>query len=444
MNSQPQPNICFKNFVIHKNQKIQEGGYGAIFHATLSKTSSKSKDGDQHVAASYVAKVIPDISRKPFFLEQSLARQAGNADSAGTPPYGPTIYASHYCEKTRRGTLIMDRWDGDMDGKPFTSLDEVHTLLKQVCAMHDDGVFHHDLYSRNVLFKKFQDDEDDSDDDDDRRWRRRNEKDLGSSCKEKADAAAAAALVLPQKQQRQFCISDFGLSIPVAAPNRRRPTDADQEAGGGLPKLLRAADFVTLIYGSYDRKRKCLRGGLEPKSLKHHPAQYLLLQIRMFTMDEWMQAIRWRVINTVRWNPPSSLPRPSSSQQYACFGKDDRSSWVASTQPRRGKLIFTLPVDDIVARNSNSSIAESGDYRPVLLPHVDCESFYKTLFRIIDVDLLQKRYHMVLCQLFDRIVFVPGCSERQIRVLEHDILHGVFWGGNKEKQRGEEREHTSV
>jgi cytidyltransferase-like protein len=227
----------FGDFVIHLEEaKIQEGGYGSIYPASHNKYPHNR----------YVAKTVKVAHPLEFYLECALCVRAGRQS------YGPTVHAYFQCPRKGSGVIIMDRWDGDMDEQPLYP-EELEELLSVVGKMHDDGIVHHDLYMRNVLYR-----------------------------------------VHPtRKESRQFCVADYGLAFSMES--------------GGVPGNLRAADLASLVYGVYDSDRIVVMDGITPKRLQKS-VLVLLLSKKILTLADWKTGIRWRVVNTAIHDGFALLP----------------------------------------------------------------------------------------------------------------------------------------
>ncbi len=216
----------FQNFriLLHK-KRIEEGGYGSVYPALHT----------IHTEKKYVAKVIKISNQQDFLLECSLSVRAGKMG------YGPKVFAYYYTPVEETGIIIMERWDGDMD-KKFLSAEELGGLLNVVHKMHDDGVFHHDLYMRNILHR-----------------------------------------TNPHNSTREFCVTDYGLAYPLETP---------------MSKDLQAADLASLVYGLYDIERVSIMDGIHPKERQKEAWENLLSSKRL-SLRHWITGIRWHVINTI-------------------------------------------------------------------------------------------------------------------------------------------------
>jgi len=136
----------------------------------------------------YVAKVIhfrDNCSHQSFFVEQAISKRASDKG------YGVPVLDSFFCNDRETGVIIYEKFDNDLVNFAITPA-HLSSLLEKVHDMHDDGIFHQDLFTKNVLYKKHADNTID------------------------------------------IRITDFGLSIPVETK---------------LDAVLRACDLVTILYG---------------------------------------------------------------------------------------------------------------------------------------------------------------------------------------------------
>ena len=129
-----------KNIVAKVQNMIGKGAYGKVYEA-CDDTSCK-----------YVMKFVTfedpeDITN--FKLEVALSKLASDHK------FGPKVIGEPYiCKRANSGILIMDRWDGVLeDNNEVLSDREVKGLLRVVSTMHEHGIFHGDLYARQILFK---------------------------------------------------------------------------------------------------------------------------------------------------------------------------------------------------------------------------------------------------------------------------------------------------
>jgi hypothetical protein len=170
---------------------MHRGAYGNVYLA--------QRNGEEEF--NYVAKVMklrrPE-ERVHFALESCLATRAGEQG------YGPRVASCYIATKTNTGVIVMERWYDDMDDKKI-SKPELYKILEVVRRMHDDRVFHQDLYFRNVLC-------------------RRN----------------------PGTQENEYCITDYGLAFPMRE----------------VTPELRAADIVSLLYGEYEPAKNMFDYGI--------------------------------------------------------------------------------------------------------------------------------------------------------------------------------------
>lgn len=218
-----------------KKKPLHRGAYGNVYIAY--------RWGDE--TCKYVAKVMK--LRKPeerahFTLESYLATRAGEQN------YGPKVAECYVAQnssqpKCAQGVIVMERWEGDMDERRMSKA-EVRKILELVTKMHDDHVFHQDLYFRNILF-------------------RRNN----------------------VTKQREYCITDYGLAFAM------------QE----VTPELRAADIVSLLYGEYEPSKNIYDFGVRRISINRDGLlldDFGIDELRrelQFTPEVWLRGIQWKV-----------------------------------------------------------------------------------------------------------------------------------------------------
>lgn len=223
----------FDDYEILMDRCLEEGGYGSL-HPVVSRSRTGAAGNNSNPM---VAKVMKDLNSKDFFdFECAICVRAGQKG------YGPQMQTCYYSDALKTGVIIMDRWDGDMDKKAVLPSD-VPALMRCVKRMHDDGIFHHDLYFRNVLYR-----------------------------------------VNPITKKKSFAITDFGLALPLA---------------GQVPPNLRAADIASLVFGVYDETRIAVMDGVYPSEMKQPLIDYAIANDMCGGMDNFITGIKYRVINTI-------------------------------------------------------------------------------------------------------------------------------------------------
>lgn len=257
--------------VLMDDEKIQEGGYGAIYPAVLANQLQSSS------SCIFVAKVITEADEASFEYEVALSVKAG------TRGYGPKIHAHKLDCLRRLGFLIMDRWQGDMDDQQLYDSQELEEMLRQMDKMHQDGVFHQDLYLRNVLYRH-------------------------------------------RNGRREFCITDYGLAFQLDAP---------------VIGTLRAADAASLIYGIYDHERVALMDGIQPKSARHKAVTWLRSSaVPRVPLPELTNGIRCRVLKTICEDGSAKKPSPK------CDPLNDKAGYYIDALPLYKELAKKVRLDD--------------------------------------------------------------------------------------------------
>lgn len=221
----------YEDFKIHiYDDQLQEGGYGKVYAASNTHFPNKS----------YVAKVLDVTNVESFQLECAISVRAGRNG------YGPIVHAYFHCPTKHVGVVIMDRWEGDMDQENLHSC-ELEGLLNVVRLMHEDGIFHQDLYMRNILHRPH-----------------------------------------PSRHDiREFCIADYGLSFALDC---------------AVPSNLRAADLVSMTHGLFDIDRMAVTDGICPNAMQKKVIKQIVSIQKSLTMQNWLTGIRWHLLNTVKQN----------------------------------------------------------------------------------------------------------------------------------------------
>jgi len=226
-------------FRIHKKKLIIEGAYGKLYETNRKKI---------------VAKVISVQNVSEFFYECKMSQIASNND------FGPKIYFYYYSPWHKKGVILMDEWMGDITDIILT-YDDAKELLKIIKKMHSVGIFHHDLYSRNILY-------------------RNNRK----------------------TKEKEFSIIDYGMSFLL----KETPLSFSDEGENLVPQKLQLCDIISLLYGKYDSKALRVEDGLNftqeddaktQNELQNHLFKYLVPSF--FSMEDWLEVIRWRVIRNI-------------------------------------------------------------------------------------------------------------------------------------------------
>jgi tRNA A-37 threonylcarbamoyl transferase component Bud32 len=161
------------------DEKMAEGGWGSIKKVCLD---------PQYSNCPYVAKIQKlkgDKGYRNFSLEVALTRAAAERK------FGIPILDAWTCDNRLTGVMILEKWDGDVGTMETISERDLRNLLRVVRDMHDSGIFHNDLYAKNILYKR-------------------------------------------KRSLTFFAITDFGVAFLVADP---------------IPPLIKAIDIATLFYG---------------------------------------------------------------------------------------------------------------------------------------------------------------------------------------------------
>jgi serine/threonine protein kinase len=255
---------------VRKNKiNTSVGSFGEIWTVCYKKSNLNL---EEHAECPYVGKYIklPSVSSlQAFKIEVAIAKLAFEHD------FGPRVLSHFICGKTRYGGLIMDRWAP----KPACDLDllpsDYTTIFKKINEMHSIGIFHQDLFLKNILYIK------------------KNIK-KGTS-------------------KYSFSITDYGLSIPFGKP---------------LPGILRALDYVVFIYGMWHPTSQAIVNGVRPNNdsgsrekLIQNLVTYLLIFNPICTQNEWEYAISMRISKDFKINKTYNLrlpisPNPNIDEMY--------------------------------------------------------------------------------------------------------------------------------
>lgn len=122
--------------------KLGEGSYGSVWEACTPATCSVvAKRIEIPATMSYI---------QSFWFEVLVGRRAGRLK------YGPRIHRAFTCPSDRRGYItgyiIMQKVGKSL----YDHIGAVdwHALSDTIQLMHDDGVYHQDLFSRNICLKR--------------------------------------------------------------------------------------------------------------------------------------------------------------------------------------------------------------------------------------------------------------------------------------------------
>ena len=174
------------------DQLISSGSYGKVVTVC---------DANEVDNCDYVAKEVLfyETPEKKWFDDKwyhnHFIGEAMISQYAGKNKFGIPVHGYFLCDGGRRGVMIQNRFDGTLNrhGLKLTAADGMY-LAGLIKRMHACGIFHQDLFAKNVMF--------------------RDRKEAG------------------QVPRRQFRIIDFGLSVVFDK---------------GVPPQLRAIDYITLM-----------------------------------------------------------------------------------------------------------------------------------------------------------------------------------------------------
>lgn len=142
----------YGDWEVQTNEKIAEGAYGKVYRACRGKDCS-------HFIAKEILFYDGEPEDMPFdyewywrhFVAESQMTQFGARHNFAVP-----LYDYFLCgENGNRGVMLMEKYDGDIIKYSKTKLNErdVTQILGKIQAMHDSGIWHGDLYTKNVVYK---------------------------------------------------------------------------------------------------------------------------------------------------------------------------------------------------------------------------------------------------------------------------------------------------
>jgi len=192
----------FKQKRTRLGKKLAEGGHGEVYEGC----------NETKTVCNEVAKVVyisSSDTRRTFQMEYFLTYLAGSKDLA------PMLYSVHSCRSGKRfaGWMIQERWDGPVDRlvsnpklvERAGGLPSIwDKIIKVVSEMHKIGIWHQDLFVKNMLYR------------------------------------------FKRDGQLQVCVTDFGLAVPFhfqMKQSRGRPSIHPD-----MP-VFAAYDLSTLLFG---------------------------------------------------------------------------------------------------------------------------------------------------------------------------------------------------
>jgi len=136
---------CYRvdSWEIKKSEKqLGEGSYGTVYQAC------------QNSTCSYVGKVIRfDFRYDKKFVWNVFFAEAKITQYAGLKGFGIPVHKYYLCDEGKKGVIISDRFDGDLDDLTLTE-PQLMKVLRMIHKMHQHGILHRDLFPKNVMFKQ--------------------------------------------------------------------------------------------------------------------------------------------------------------------------------------------------------------------------------------------------------------------------------------------------
>jgi len=140
-------NNCFNTYDLEKI--IGKGAFGTVYNACQKKNCE------------YVVKlqnITDDWYKKIFDMEVNVMNQLMNNKYGGVELLYHAI-CDGICgsNKIKIGLMILDKWDGNLDGKEILVNKNIdiflNTISTQIKILHNLGYVHWDLLPKNVLYK---------------------------------------------------------------------------------------------------------------------------------------------------------------------------------------------------------------------------------------------------------------------------------------------------
>lgn len=204
----------------NEDESIAKGAFGTIYERVVNGeqlvikavyfAQEKLNDWKWHELSQEMKDTLLEIYRakSPLFLMESMV-----AEHASRRGYGPKVHAAFTCihrEKGPAGVIVMDRYEGnvrDLLRNPVYHLlplaQPITRMLEIICELHNDGLYHGDLFARQFLY----------------RWKH---PDAGDDEK--------------KEPELEIVLSDFGLTMGM---------------GPNMNNMIRALDLVTFLFGWY-------------------------------------------------------------------------------------------------------------------------------------------------------------------------------------------------
>lgn len=255
-------------YVLQQDQQLGVGTYANTYRTYLKNDRSQQ-------FATKVQEFRKDADRRAFRIECLMATRAS------AKGYGVKVYDYYISEK--KGLLVMAL--GTVSNNQITRND-MENMLSVIQKMHIDGVWHQDLFQRNML---------------------------------RVD------------QTDQWSIIDFGMAIPFELP---------------VPELLRAVDYIGLFYGhAYikDMSQGLLNGkeegGVANQEIQDAKQYALETVCRLFNTEILDAAVKARVYEQGSFEKPH--PDPTTvSRTYVSACSDMYNTLFATYKTQQKALRY--------------------------------------------------------------------------------------------------------
>lgn len=212
-----------------QQEPMAAGANGQIYNV-CKKTDSECPNCilDENDKCKYVMKVI---ALDESLTERSFYLETIIASRAGVKGYGPEVFSVEYPNNDEVGKVVVKQWSSSLESYPIPNILMLQNIFDITDKMHDDGIWHQDYYGKNMLVDKV---------------------------------------------SNKVVANDFGLSIPFEK----------------VPTILKAIDFVGLIYGRKHNNKWVSNLELQTETQR----KFIQVELKMrFTEEQLNQAIQAKV-----------------------------------------------------------------------------------------------------------------------------------------------------
>lgn len=141
----------FERWRVNKKKKFGEGTYGHVYEACENETDCK-----------FIAKEIlfyedpNDAMYEDKWFHNLFVAECMITEFAGTHGFGVPVQSYFLCDRGRKGVMIQDKFDGTLDRLKSLTVEDGVQLIHMLKKMHTAGIFHNDLFAKNVMYKNIQ------------------------------------------------------------------------------------------------------------------------------------------------------------------------------------------------------------------------------------------------------------------------------------------------